>query len=172
MVDINELANMDVNDIEAELSKLSPDELMEVNNQLHASGSEADEDTGSSEGYPTPPDKDSIFKFFREIIKLKDSSKVGNLSSTEIGSLNCGVRSLQDMALFAEMEGLPQVAMMFRSQAEIVLGTSLSKKGFLAQLFVTQIKKEHKGSSKDPLKISSTGFLGLKKAIERGDDNE
>lgn len=115
-------------------------------------------------GYADPPEKESMFKFFRDIIKLKDSSKVGNLSKNEMGNLLLPVRNYLDIANFAETQGLNEVADYQRRKAEIVLSTSLSLKGFLAQLFVTQIKKQQK--IKQPEQKSSGLFGGKKKEDE------
>ena len=95
-------------------------------------------------GYPTPPSKDSIFKFFREILQSKDSRKTGNLKEAELGQARLGVRHYLQVAQFAESEGLSDVSDYLKKEAEIVLSTSLSRKGFLPQIFVTQIKKEQK----------------------------
>ena len=96
-------------------------------------------------GYPKPPVKESVYKFFREILRLKDSSKVGNLSAAELGTPKISVRGLQEIAIDVEMGwGLDYCAEYLSARAESILATSDSKKGFLAQLFVTQIKKEQK----------------------------
>ena len=97
--------------------------------------------------YGSPEDqaslKDSIFKFFREILKTEDSKKVGNMSDVEINN----TRIYLNLANYANIEGMGIVEMYMRSKAEVVAATSMSRKGFLAQLFVTQIKKEQKVSS-------------------------
>ena len=97
-----------------------------------------------SYGYPKPPSKESIFKFFRHILDLEDSSKVGNLDKAELGMPNIPVRAWQEIANYAEAENLDIVTAYLRSKGEVTLSTSMAKKGFLAQLFVTQIKKEQK----------------------------
>ena len=97
-----------------------------------------------SYGYPKPPSKESIFKFFRHILGLEDSSKVGNLDKMELGMPNIPVRAWQEIANYAEAEDLNIVTAYLRSKGEVTLSTSMAKKGFLAQLFVTQIKKEQK----------------------------
>lgn len=95
-------------------------------------------------GSPEPEKKDSIFRFFREILHTKDSKKVGNLTDTEIGGTKIGIRHYFNIANYAEVEGLNDVAKYLRDKSEIIAATSMSRKGFLAQLFVTQIKKEQK----------------------------
>jgi len=104
---------------------------------------------GVSYGYPKPASKESVYKFFRHILDKEDSSKIGNLSSTELGQPLVSVRGLQNVALYADIEGWDKVSNYLKAEAEIILATSLSKKGFLPQLFVTQIKKDQKMKSSE-----------------------
>ncbi len=106
----------------------------------------------SKYGYPVAPTKESVFKFFKHIIGLEDSSKIGNLDTTELGNLKLGVRPYQDIANYAEAERLDTVAKYLRTKAETVLATSLSKKGKLVELFVTQIKREQKAGKPETKK--------------------
>jgi len=99
-------------------------------------------------GVPEQPSKDSIFKFFRELLYLKDSRKIGNLTDREIGMMRLGVRHYLELALFADTMGWGKVSTYLSQRAEIYLATSLSRKGFLPQLFVTQIKREIKPEPK------------------------
>jgi len=121
---------------QAEFEQLSDEEQEAYEKQL----------SGGDRGldYPTPPSKDSIFKFFREILATSDSSKVGNLSERELGMLPHSTRRYIDLANYAEAEDLDTISAFFMAKAETILATSSSKKGFLPQLFVTQIKKEQK----------------------------
>jgi hypothetical protein len=98
----------------------------------------------SSYGSPEPVKKDGIFKFFRDILDKKDSSKVANLSKEELGVNKLGLRHYQQLALYAKAEGLDLVSNYLTAKGEIIASTSMSKKGFWAQLLVTQIKKEQK----------------------------
>lgn len=100
-------------------------------------------------GSPTPEIKETIFRFFRDLLNFPKSWKVGNLSNVELGQSKLGVRHYLELAQYAEAEGLNIVADYFRGKADIVSSTSMSRKGFLPQLFVTQIKKEQK--LKEPL---------------------
>lgn len=153
MVDIDGLTPED-------LESMSKGELEELDELL------GEGDSKGSGGFPKPFDKDTVFKFFRHIIDMDDSSKIGNIDpKTELGMLKLTVRGYQDIANFAGVEKLDEVSKYCRDKSEIILATSLSKKGFLAQLFVTQIKKEQK--IKKP-KVEKS-FLGLGKK-EAGDD--
>jgi len=95
-------------------------------------------------GYPKPPSKDTQYKFFREILKLENSTKVSNYTNREIGLPRLPVRAYYDIALYADAEDLPKVAAYLRGRAEVINSTSMGRKGWLGQLFVTQIKKEQK----------------------------
>ena len=95
-------------------------------------------------GSPTPEKKDNQLKLFRDIISGEDSRKVANLDKTELGNVKIGVRSYHSIALFCESQRLFALATYFTEEAEIIQATSMSKKGFLLNTIVTQIKREFK----------------------------
>lgn len=95
-------------------------------------------------GSPEPEKKENMFKFFKEIINLPESWKVGNLREEEIGKSKLGVRSYLELEKYSTAEGLDLVATYFRDQAKIVAEPTMGRKGFMSQLFVTNIRKDHK----------------------------
>lgn len=99
---------------------------------------------GGEGGYPKPFPKDTIFKFFRELLALKNNEKVGNLSTSELGQLGVTTRGYLELSNYCRAENMSRVAEYLDTKAQIILATSLSKKGFLPQLFVTQVRKEQK----------------------------
>lgn len=109
-------------------------------------------------GSPSPEKKENIFKFFREILTQKDTTRIGNLINTELGLARLGVRHYLDLGNYAEVEGLDRVATYLRGKAGIITATSMSRKGFWPKLFVTQIKKEQKIVPKEEKK----GWFGKK----------
>lgn len=121
------------------------------------------DDLTSSSTTPTSPFKDNVFKFFREILGSKDSRKTGNLKESELGLTRLGVRHYLNLANYADKEGLDQVADYLNNKAEVTSSTSMSRNGFLAQLFVTQIKKEQKLEKKPEKK---------KKWFTKGEEDE
>jgi len=95
-------------------------------------------------GYPKAPEKDNLYKFFREVLKSQKSHKVANFSEAEMGVMKLPVRGYMEIAAYARAEGLSEVAKYLDEKAEILAATSMGRKGFWAQLLVTQIKKEQK----------------------------
>ena len=103
----------------------------------------------TSYGFPEAEKKENIFKFFKEILSLKDTTRIGNLGSSELGTTKLGTRHFKEVGLFADVMGLDKVALYLNNRAEILSSTSMSRKGFWAKLFVTQIKKEQKIEPKE-----------------------
>lgn len=137
------------------------DELEKQINELEASG--LDEEMA---GFAKPSMKDGIYKFFRELLHTKDSKKIGNLREEEIGKVRMGVRHYLDLALYAEAENLNKVGDYLRAKGENILATSMSRKGFLSQLFVTQIKRDQKVIPQQPQKKGLFGGGKQQEAIQ------
>ena len=91
--------------------------------------------------YPQPEEKITIFSIFKKIIDTFDTSKVGNLDENELFA----VRQLQHLALFCGKLNYSELDEYFRKKGEVVLATSLSKKGAIIEALVTQ--KRHLLSS-------------------------
>ena len=108
-------------------------------------------------GYPEPTVKENIFKFFREILNLEDSTKVSFLEGADLHN----VRLYQDTAVYLEIEGASLVADYFNDLAENTLATAMSKKGFFLNTTVTQVRKVQRLSSGSEGK--KTGLFGLPK---------
>jgi len=87
---------------------------------------------------PTWKEKDDLYTLFWRVLGVRDSSKVGNLDKFELGMLNISVRDCLRIALLSETLGHDGFADFFMQQAQIVLRTSASKKGWLPELFVTR----------------------------------
>jgi len=76
-------------------------------------------------------------KLFWKVVKTQDSSKVGNLDKTELGSLDISVRDCKRIAALGYMLGHRGFGDYYTKMAEIILSTSASKDGWLPELFVT-----------------------------------
>ena len=119
--------------------------------------------TDSSQyGVDQPIDKENVYKFFKHILGLEDSWKVSNLKDMEIGHAPLGVRDYLDIAVYSDAEELSVVSQYLRNKAMIVSEPTMGRKGFLAQLFVTQIKKEQKMKEPTPERKKWFGFGGKK----------
>ena len=125
---IGEVSDEEIKQLEEELKKL--------------------EDKDTSYGSPTAVQKDSLFKFFRDILTLKDTTRVGNLSAPEIGLSRLSVRGNKHIARYAEAEGLDIVKDYFGDMSNILTESSMAKKGFFLQTVVSQIKIEKKAQHK------------------------
>ena len=89
---------------------------------------------------PTYNKPDDRYSLFWKVINIEDSSKVGNLDKAELGMLDISVRDCQNIAGVARLLGQNGFADWMDSQAQIILRTSASKKGWLQELFVTDKK--------------------------------
>lgn len=94
---------------------------------------------------PSYEKKDDLYSLFWRVVRTRDSSKVGNVDKAELGMLNITIRDCQKIALLADTLGHPGFGDFFREQAEIILATSASRKGWLPELFVSQKKFATKG---------------------------
>ena len=111
--------------------------------------------------YPGAPERDSIFTFFSKVLGLKDSSKVGNLDRRELGMLDLSVRNCEYLANLGEQLHNKSYQHFFMNKAEITLATSMSKKGWLPELVVSQKKFSQRTVQPMALQPSKKGFLGL-----------
>jgi len=111
--------------------------------------------------YPDITPKESIFTFFRHILGIKDSSKVANLDKRELGMLDLSVRNSEHLAGLGYMLHNKSYGDFFMRKAEITLATSMSKKGWLPELVVSQKKFSQRSVQPMNLQTSKKGFLGL-----------
>jgi len=128
--------------------QISESEIEEIARQMDDDSSFDD----SGFALPTEQKKSPIFDFFREILASKDNRKVANLKEAELGGFTCSVRRYRDLAIYCEQEKLDEVKDFFEKSADNIEATSMSRKGFLAQLFVTQIRRDQKMKDFDPAK--------------------
>jgi hypothetical protein len=103
-----------------------------------------EEQTGGN--YPAARKPESLFSLFKSVWRTNDSTKIANLDKTELGDLGISVRDAQNISSFAGFLGHKGVKEYFAKSAEITLSTSMSKKGWFPELFVTSRKFAHKGN--------------------------
>lgn len=104
-----------------------------------------EEQTGGN--YPAARRVESLFSLFKKVWRTSDSSKVANLEKQEIGDLGISVRDAQNISSFSRFLGHGGVSTYFKNIGEITLATSMSRKGWFVELFVTSKKFAHKGVS-------------------------
>lgn len=128
-----------------------------------------EEDKLDNTGFPEPPSKEGIVKFFRDILKLEDNESInrsGNLREEELGGLPLNVRTYNNLARYAEAEGMTEVADYLKKKSQITINTSLSRKAKLLELFVTQKKVSRTMGS--PKRQVKQGLFGNKVITEEG----
>jgi len=96
-------------------------------------------------GYPEPEEKINILNFLKDIVSRKENVKTANLTNAELGDARLPVRTNIELASYCKFMGMDAFADVFTEDAQTLLGSSLSRGGFLALLAVTQ-KKESKSS--------------------------
>jgi hypothetical protein len=111
--------------------------------------------------YPGAIPKESIFTFFKNVLDIKDSSKVANLDRRELGMLDLSVRNCEYLAKLGSMLHNKSYNDFFMAKAEITLATSMSKKGWLPELVVSQKKFSQRTVQPMALQPAKKGFLGL-----------
>lgn len=111
--------------------------------------------------YPQAKQKDSIFTFFRHILGIKDSSKVGNLTERELGQLGLSVRGCQYLSLIGRTLHNQPFSQFFNSESQIALATSASRKGWLTELVVSQKKFAQRTVQAVRPVVQKKPFLGI-----------
>jgi len=111
--------------------------------------------------YPNQAPRETIFTFFKHILGIKDSSKVGNLDRRELGMLDLSVRNSEHLGKLGFMLHNKSYGDFFMNKAEITLATSMSKKGWLPELVVSQKKFSQRTVQPMNFQPAKKGFLGL-----------
>ena len=108
-------------------------------------------------------ERESIFSFFKHILGIKDSSKVANLNPKELGMLELSVRNNEYLAKLGYLLHNKSYHDFFMSNAEITLATSMSKRGWLPELVVSQKRFTQRAVQPTTQSPPKAGFLGLGK---------
>jgi len=96
------------------------------------------------DNFPQQEEKENIYNYFKKVISMPSNTKTSNLDKEELGQVKLPVRTLQELALYCDSMGMGNLneqkgfAGYFQKESQIILGTALSKEGFLNQLAVTQ----------------------------------
>lgn len=90
-------------------------------------------------GAPIPEEKHNVHSFLFKVATSKDTTKLGNLTSDELGMPRLTLRTYKDLSLISgEIIGNPFLSSYYSDQAEILTSTSLSKDAKLINLAVLQ----------------------------------
>lgn len=135
------------------------DELIALEEELREELAEQEQDLSEKYGSPDPEKKESMFKFFKEMLGFKDTWKVGNLKDVEIGQSKLSVRSYLELSLYTKIENMDVVSNYFEDKARMIAATSMGRDGFFPQIAVTNIKKNQSMKNKSK---SSSGLFGNK----------
>lgn len=90
-------------------------------------------------GAPIPEEKHNVHSFLNKVATSDDTTKVGNLTSDEIGLPRLTLRTYKELALIADkIIDNKDFSDYYNANAEILTSTSLSKDGKLINLAVLQ----------------------------------
>jgi hypothetical protein len=95
--------------------------------------------------YPKSKEEQSHFAYFKRVIDELTNIKTANLTADEIGLVKLPVRTNLEISQYCDSMGMKGFAEYFKKEAQIILGSSLSRDGFLNNLAVTQ-KRETQSS--------------------------
>lgn len=88
---------------------------------------------------PSFEEKFGVHKFLDGVAKSKDTTKLGNLNETELGTPRLPLRTLKELAVFCkDVANMGFASDYFAKKAEILTSTSLSKDAKLIGLSVMQ----------------------------------
>ena len=100
--------------------------------------------------YPIAKEQQGLYQTLWKMIQRKDSTKIANLLKQELGDPQITVRDAQHLTQLGNTFNNDIFAEYFKGHAEITLATSMSREGWLGELFISQKKfstKSKKSSS-------------------------
>ena len=97
-------------------------------------------------GFAEAKPKEGLYALFNKVLTLPKSTKVGNLDKEELGSLGISIRECLRVALIGKTFGHRRFADFFENQANIITDTSMAKRGWFSELFVTAKRFSEKAS--------------------------
>jgi hypothetical protein len=98
-----------------------------------AENQEEDQFLGFSEGKP----REGLYALFEKISLTPKTIRVGNVDKHELGDLGISVREGMRVAMIGTTFGHKMFAQFFFDQANIVTESSMAKRGWFQELFVT-----------------------------------
>ena len=115
-----------------------------------------------------------MYALFNKVLTLPKTLRVANVDKHELGDLGISIRECMRVSLIGNTFGHPKFANFFSNQAEITTESSMAKRGWFAELFVTAKRFNARGDSStlpqvvaQPTAEQATGkvssFFGSKK---------
>jgi hypothetical protein len=120
------------------------------------------QDSQSIADIPYKNKPESLYTLFQKVWRSPDSSKLGNLNSGEMGRLTISVRDCQHLAMLSNYLHHARFAAYFKGYSEIILSTSMSRKGWFVELFVSQKKFTSRSSAVQPQVQKKSWIFGKK----------
>lgn len=113
--------------------------------------------------------KQNVHVFLNNVVKTHDTTRVGNLTSDELGRSVLPVRTYKELALFCnDVAGMDYFGDYFEKMSQIQTGTSLSKDALLVKLAVTQ-KRELADLTPGEKKRNKSWFKSKDEKKEEGE---
>jgi len=164
---------VDYNNLSVEERESLKKEFNMTDEQLDAEINKINDDP-ENPNIPTPPNKDDVLKFLRDVFSIKSEENLkmnrsGNLNNVELGNLVFSVRRYNDLGNYAELAGYNGFSAYSRNKTSNIITTSTSKKGFLLQL-ITTTKKISKNIGAKRVSKQSSLWGGTKETVEGGEE--
>ena len=135
---------------------------MDQAQDIYEVDSESKEEQDLYGNYPVSRDKDSVFTFFKQLLHLSRTTRVGNVNpKSELGMLQFSVRTNEYLALVGKTLGDHDFEKFWVDQSEIITSTSMAKDGWLTTLPISQ--KRFASRTVRPIRTEGKGFLGFGK---------
>jgi len=119
-----------------------PNPAYEMDNSQEEEDGEDEQFMGFAEAKP----KEGLYALFNKVLTLPKTIKVGNVDKHELGELGISIRECLRVALIGKTFGHRRFAEFFENQAMIITDTSMAKRGWFSELFVTAKRFTEKAS--------------------------
>lgn len=122
-------------------------------------------DFPAAQGYGSPivDEKHNAWTFLKRVMEIGSTTRVGNLSSDEVGLPNLSLRTYLELELISsDIIGNPYYANYFKGKAEILSASSLSKDAKLISL--SSLQRREIADTTKPRTVNS-GWFGSKKEV-------
>lgn len=97
---------------------------------------------GAIGAIPLPEEKFNVHTFLHKVATANDTTKIGNLTEEELGTLKHPIRTHKSIALICKnIIGNDFLAKYFEAESEIATSTSLSRNGFLIKSATTTTRQ-------------------------------